>query len=121
MLEREEKNALILLAVVLLVLGTGYGIISYLGDAFFAVPFSENSPDGQLVSLNATVGRVTATTTGGNIILDCGTVSVFLPREVAEKISVVNGDRVQLYGIVQTYRGKKEIVVKDLQDITLNP
>lgn len=121
MLEREEKTALVLLAVVLLVLGAGYGIISYLGNAAFAVPFSEESPEGQLVFLNATVERVTVTTSGGNLILDCGGVSVFLPAEVAGKVAVVKGDRVKLYGIVQTYRGKKEIVVGSLQDIIVKP
>ncbi|MEN6609631.1 MAG: hypothetical protein ABFC24_02210 [Methanoregulaceae archaeon] len=121
MLEREEKTALVLLAVVLLALGAGYSIISYLGSAAFAVPFSVESPEGQLVFLNATIERVTATTNGGNLILDCNGVSVFLPAEIAGKVAIVKGDRVELYGVVQIYRGKKEIVVGSPGDITVNP
>jgi len=119
MFMREERIALLLLIVVALALCTGYGIITYLGNSVFAFPYSSSSPDGQLVIFNGSVDRVTFTPNGGNLILDCNEVTVFLPSQVAKEIVIEKGNRVQLYGIVQTYRGKKEIVVSNSGDITV--
>ena len=119
MLGREERIALLLLIVVALSLCTGYGIITYLGNSVFAATFSSSSPEGQLVVFNGSVDRVTATINGGNLILECDGVTVFLPSQVAQTVAIEKGSRIQLYGIVQTYRGKKEIVVSSAGDIAI--
>jgi len=36
-------------------------------------------------------------------------------------VSLQKGDRISVYGIVQTYRGKKEIVVSTAEDVRIIP
>jgi DNA/RNA endonuclease YhcR with UshA esterase domain len=38
---------------------------------------------------------------------------------VAENLALRKGDRILAYGIVQTYRGEKEIVVQEACDIEM--
>jgi len=44
---------------------------------------------------------------------------VFIPADVAGEISLDEGDQVSLYGIVQTYRGEREIVLNSKDDISI--
>jgi len=41
--------------------------------------------------------------------------------QVVQVVSLQKGDRISVYGIVQTYRGKKEIVVNAAEDIRILP
>ena len=117
MLEREEKTAIILLTLTLLGVSIGYGIINYLGNPTFAVPYIPSSPEGQLVVFDATIDRVTITS-GGHIILDCGNVTVFIPSTAAGDFVLQKGDHVRIYGVVQVYKGEKEILLKSREDIS---
>jgi DNA/RNA endonuclease YhcR with UshA esterase domain len=63
------------------------------------------------------VGRITHTQEGGHLILDVGGLQVFIPASAAQGHTFRMGDTISLYGTVQTYRGKREIVVQDGEDI----
>jgi DNA/RNA endonuclease YhcR with UshA esterase domain len=51
------------------------------------------------------------------VILTVNNTSVFIPAIVAGDRAFAKGTPVLLYGTVQTYRGKKEIVVNSAEDI----
>jgi DNA/RNA endonuclease YhcR with UshA esterase domain len=46
-------------------------------------------------------------------------LSIFLPAQVVQAISLQKGDTISVYGIVQTFRGKKEIVVSGAEDVRI--
>jgi DNA/RNA endonuclease YhcR with UshA esterase domain len=47
-------------------------------------------------------------------------ITIFVPSQVAQELTLRKGDSISIYGIVQTYRGKKEIIVSSTKDITLD-
>lgn len=117
MLTWQERNAFLLLAVVLVAVVAGFIIIESAGKSTFSTKFTRSSPDGSLVLLEGTVDRVIVTKNGADLILDVNGTSVFIPASSAMGVSVKKGDVVQIYGIVQTYRGEKEVVVQQSWDI----
>ncbi|MCU0629707.1 MAG: hypothetical protein MUF37_00960 [Methanoregulaceae archaeon] len=119
MLTRQERNAFILLAVVTLAVITGYIIIESTGKSSFSTRFTSTSADGSLVVLEGTVDRVIVTKNGEGLILDVNGTSVFIPASSAKGVTLKRGDSVQLYGVVQTYKGEKEVVVQQRGDILL--
>ena len=48
-------------------------------------------------------------------------ITIFVPAQVAQELTLQKGDTISVYGIVQTYRGKKEIVVNSIKDIVVIP
>jgi DNA/RNA endonuclease YhcR with UshA esterase domain len=46
-------------------------------------------------------------------------LSIFLPAQVVQALSLQKGDKISVYGIVQTYRGKKEIMVSTAEDVRI--
>jgi DNA/RNA endonuclease YhcR with UshA esterase domain len=46
-------------------------------------------------------------------------ITIFVPSQVAQELTLRKGDSISLYGIVQTYRGKKEVLLNSKKDITL--
>jgi DNA/RNA endonuclease YhcR with UshA esterase domain len=48
-------------------------------------------------------------------------ITIFVPAQVAQDRTLLKGDSISLYGVVQTYRGKKEVVVSSGKDITVVP
>jgi hypothetical protein len=118
--ERQERLALLLLVLVTAAVLAGYLIFGTVGKAPFARPFSNASREGELVSYGGVVERVTHTREGGHLILDVQGVQVFIPATAAQGYTIVKGDAVSLYGMVQTYRGEREIVVQDRGDITIH-
>ncbi len=118
MFEREERIALFLLIGVMLILVSAYLVLDFTGKGLFAVPYTDQSPDGQLVILNGTADKITPLANGGHIIIECNGATIFIPSQIAEKISVHKGEKLMIYGTVQTYRGKKEIMVNDARDIS---
>jgi DNA/RNA endonuclease YhcR with UshA esterase domain len=48
-------------------------------------------------------------------------ITIFVPAQVAQGLTLQRGDTISVYGVVQTYRGKKEIVVNSFQDIMVIP
>ena len=121
MLEKQERTALALLAIVLLTLAAGHLILTALGNAPFAAPYSEGSREGDLVVVTGAVLSIAPTATGGNLLLSVDGTRVFIPSPASREVSVQVNDTVRIYGIVQVYQGKKEIAVRDARDVEKNP
>ena len=110
---------------VFLLLGVTIAVISShlflgtLGKQSFAQPFTNNSADGELLLAKGTIDRVVYTQTGGHLNLYVNNITIFVPAQVAQELTLQRGDSISIYGVVQTYRGKKEIIVSSKKDITL--
>jgi DNA/RNA endonuclease YhcR with UshA esterase domain len=120
MFERQERVALFLLLGVMIAVITAHLILGTLGKQPFAHPFTNNSSDGELVIARGTIDQITTTQTGGHMNIYVNNITVFVPAQVARELMIKKGDLVSLYGVVQTYRGKKEIVVSSGKDIILD-
>lgn len=119
MLERQERVAVFLLLGVTIAVISAHLFLGTLGKQSFANPFTNNSADGELVFITGTIDRVVYTQTGGHMNLYVNNITIFIPSQVAQELTLRKGDSISLYGIVQTYRGKKEIVVNSKKDITI--
>jgi len=117
MLGRQERVAILLLCGVALAVIAAHLVLAHLGKEPFATPFTPQSPDGSLVCLNGTIDQATVIKNGGHIILTVKNVTVFIPATVAGDRTFVKGTTVSVYGTVQTYEGKKEILVGSAEDI----
>jgi len=117
MLTWQERNAFILLAIVMLAVVAGFIVIESIGKSTFSTRFTSTSADGALVLLEGNVDRLVITKNGADLILEVNGTSVFVPASSARGVSLKKGDKVQLYGVVQTYRGEKEILVQQPGDI----
>ncbi len=119
MLEEPERRAILLLLLVTGIVCGAHLILSTLGNATFAVPYAPDIAEGSLVVLEGTVEKITLTQEGGHRILQVGGVPVFIPASTADGCIVLTGDPVRIYGIVQLYRGEREILVRSSADITI--
>ncbi len=117
MFERQERVAILLLVSVALVVIIAHLVLAGLGKQPFARPFTDSSSDGELVVIDGQIDRITLTKSGGHMTVSVNNLSIFMPAQVVREISLQKGDRVSIYGVVQTYRGKKEIVVNAAEDI----
>lgn len=113
---QERLTLLLLLGVIGAVVGI-HLLVTALGTGYFAHPFSSEAHEGDLVSLQGTVGSVTRTTTGGHLLLSVDGTTVFVPAETAAAIQVQKGEEVQIIGTVQVYQGKREVVVSKPEEI----
>jgi DNA/RNA endonuclease YhcR with UshA esterase domain len=95
-------------------------ILENTGKRSFASPFSEISHDGDLVSLSGLVDHIVITKNGGHLIIQINNVSVFIPGQIASNMTLYNGENISVVGVVQTYQGKKEVVVQSGSDISSN-
>jgi uncharacterized SAM-binding protein YcdF (DUF218 family) len=121
MLERQERAAIVLLLCVMITVISAHLILGSFGKQPFARPFTNNSTDGELVNATATIDQIAITQNGGHMNLYTDSVTIFVPAEVARELTLQRGDMISVYGIVQTYRGKKEIVVSSVNDISVIP
>ena len=119
MLVRQERIALALLIGVALIIIAAHGLLSALGKYPFARPFTNTTPDGELVFFNGTIESVSISRTGGHVTLHISNQTVFIPSEAAAGMSFRKDGRIVLFGTVQTWHGKKEIVVGSAEDIRL--
>lgn len=117
MLGRQEQVAILLLCGVALAVIAAHLVLVSVGKDPFATEYTEQSPDGSLVSINGTIDQATVIKNGGHVILTVRNVTIFIPSTVAGDHSFVKGTSVALYGTIQTYEGKKEIVVSSVDDI----
>jgi len=117
MLERQERAAVVLLLIILIIVIAAYLILGSFGKQPFARAFSNDSPDGELVVVSGMIDKVIITQNGGHMNVYTDKITIFVPAQVAQGLALQNGDMITVYGIVQTYRGKKEIVVNSIQDI----
>ena len=118
MFERQERIAAFLLLGVMIAVITAHLALVTLGKQSFARPFTTTSADGELVIVSGTIDQVTYTQNGGHMNLYMNNITIFVPAQVAQEMTIRKGDSISLSGIVQTYRGKKEIVVSSSKDIT---
>jgi DNA/RNA endonuclease YhcR with UshA esterase domain len=121
MFERQERMAALLLVSVAIVVIIAHVVLTGLGKQPFARPFTNSSPDGELVVVEGQIDQITLTKSGGHMTASVNNLSIFLPSQVVQGVSLQKGDRISVYGIVQTYRGKKEIVVSAAEDVRLLP
>lgn len=121
MLGRQERLALILLLLVASGSVAAHLVLSQIGKRPFASPFSEQSRDGDLVIVSGTISELSTTRTGGNLIIEVNNLSVFIPGHVAASPALGNvlirGSNITVTGTVQTYQGKKELVIGSPSDI----
>jgi hypothetical protein len=119
MFERQERVAILLLAGVAIGVIVAHFMLAGLGKQPFARPFTDGSPDGELVLVEGRIDQLALTKSGGHMTVSVNNLSVFLPANVVRAVSLQKGDRISVFGIVQTYRGKKEIVVSSPEDVRI--
>ena len=119
MFERQERVAILLLVGVAIVVIVAHFVLAGLGKQPFARPFTDSSSDGELVLVEGCIDQLTLTKSGGHMTMRVNNVSIFLPATVVRDVSPQKGDRISVYGIVQTYRGKKEIIVSAAGDVRI--
>lgn len=117
MFERQERVAVLLLIGVAVAVIAAHLILGSLGKQPFSKPFTNNSADGELVHLEGTVDQVALTRTGGHMIVQIDNLTIFIPAQAARDLVMNKGANVSVFGIVETYRGKKEIMVNSADDI----
>ena len=118
MFAHQERLALLLLAGVAVAVIVSHLALSCVGNQPFAHPFTNESPDGELVVIEGMVDHAELTKSSGHVLLLIRNTTIFIPADVAAGQSFGNGQYVSVYGIVQTYNGKKEIAVSSPDDIT---
>jgi DNA/RNA endonuclease YhcR with UshA esterase domain len=117
MLGRQERAALLILVGVAAIVVITHLALTAAGKQPFAHPFTVNTEDGELVYLDGTVDQAAITKNGGHVTLRIRNMTVFIPEQAARGQSFQKGQNVSVYGIVETYRGEKEIVVNSAGDI----
>lgn len=117
MLGHQERTALLLLTAVAVIVIAAHGVLTVLGNQPFARPFSNASADGELVLFEGRIDSVSLTKSGGHLIVSVSNQTVFIPAQAAQGLTLQKGQNVSLYGTVETYRGKKEIVVNSAGDV----
>jgi len=120
-LERQERTALLLILGVLAILAAGHLILTSLGNAPFAAPYSDASREGDLVFVRGAVGSVSPTSTGGHLLLVVNGTRVFIPSPVSGQVGLRVNDTVRIYGIVQVFQGRREVAVRDARDVERDP
>jgi DNA/RNA endonuclease YhcR with UshA esterase domain len=121
MFERQERVAILLLVGVAIVVIVAHVVLAGLGKQPFARPFTNSSSDGELVFVEGPIDQITLTKSGGHMTVRVNNLSIFLPAQVVQALSFQKGDTISVYGIVQTYSGKKEIVVNSAEDVRVEP
>ncbi|MDN7011714.1 hypothetical protein FGW20_01395 [Methanoculleus sp. FWC-SCC3] len=119
MLERQEKTALAVLVCVIGIVLAVHILFNAVGRPLVTEPYSPEVPDGALVLLEGSIEEITETSTGGHLILSVNGTTVFLPENVVAGLELHENENVTLYGVVQTYRGKREVVVASSGDIQI--
>ncbi len=114
MFGHQERVAILLLIAVALVVIVAHVVLVQIGKAPFASAYSDQSADGALVSLTGIIDQATVLKNGGHVLLTVKNVTVFIPANVAGTL-VCQG--VTVLARVQTYQGKKEIIVSSAEDI----
>ena len=117
MLERQERTAFVVLVCVVGIVFAAHLLFDAVARPLVASPYSDEVPDGAFVLLEGKIEEIKKTSTGGHRILTVNGTVVFLPQDVAARLDLDRDASVMLYGIVQTYRGEREVVVASAADI----
>lgn len=115
---RQEKTAVLLLLLVIIVCIAGTVFLEGVGKEEFSTPYREDLPDGTLVKYSGVVSSLFVTT-GGHTLLEVSGVSVFVPASAGALPVMATGNRISLFGTTQHYKGKEEILVDDSSDIQI--
>jgi len=121
MFERQERVAILLLLGVACAVISAHLVLGTFGKQPFARPFTNNSTDGELVIAGGTIDQITITKNGGHMNVYLANITIFVPAQIAQELTLQKGDEITVYGVVQTYRGKKEIVISAGKDISVIP
>ena len=119
MLHQQERIAVLLIFGVLILLAVCSYLIESTGKETFAAPFSETLEDGTLAVLTGSVTAAANTQTGGHLRLIINNTSIFVPDGALDYPETAIGERFSVIGTVQTYNGKKEIIIECPDDITI--
>jgi hypothetical protein len=119
MLLRQEQLAFGLLAAVAIGITLGSLGLAGIDKGTLAKEFCQTQTEGTLVRIEGIIDELRWTETGRHLNIRIEGTPVFLPSGVADKLALRRGDRVLVYGIVQTYRGEKEIVVQEAGDVKI--
>jgi hypothetical protein len=121
MFGRQERVALLLLLGVACTVIIVHLMLTTVGKQPFAQPFTNNSADGELVFVGGTIDQIIITKNGGHMNLYIDAITIFVPAQIAQELTLQKGDSITVFGVVQTYRGKKEIVISSGKDISVIP
>jgi hypothetical protein len=119
MFEREERKALAMLVCVVAVVLVAHLLLDTVARPLVASPYSERVPEGALVLLEGRIEAIATTESGGHLLLTVNGTPVFLPQGAAAQLDLHENDSVLLYGVVQTYRGKREVAVASPADVRI--
>jgi DNA/RNA endonuclease YhcR with UshA esterase domain len=121
MFERQERVAVFLLVGVAIAVIVAHVVLTSVGKQPFARSFTNSSSDGELVVVKGQIDQIALTKSGGHMTANVNNISIFLPAQVVQTVSLHKGDWISVYGVVQTYGGKKEIMVSGAEDIHILP
>lgn len=119
MLLRQERLAFVLLVVVAVGITLGSFVLAGIDKGTLAKDFSPAQPEGSLVRVEGIIEELRSTQAGGHLNTRIAGTKVFIPAPVAQKVILQKGDHVLVFGLVQTYRGEKEVVVQNAGDVRL--
>ena len=108
--------AILLLIGVAVAVIAAHLVLGSFGKQPFSKQFKNNSADGELVYVEGTVDQVALTKTGGHMNLQIDSLTIFIPAQATRNLTIKKGANISVYGIVETYRGKKEIMVSSAED-----
>ncbi|MEM2924435.1 MAG: OB-fold nucleic acid binding domain-containing protein [Methanocellales archaeon] len=121
MLQKEERIIVLLLIISLASLSLFYLLPAAKGEA---PEYSNSSRVGQRVSATGVVIAKQPTKTGENLIIELNSnstnIKLYIPKsagakELAKRIKI--GDRIRAYGLVQEYKGEREVVISSADEV----
>jgi len=127
--EKEEKVVVILLLMAVLSLTVAYITIypNTINEKKYQ-PLSEETEVGEISTIEGVVYEKALTRTGEHLILtmdyNSWLIKVFVPGNTgAEEINnlVIEGDRLRITGKLDEYKGEKELIVENKNDVILIP
>jgi hypothetical protein len=118
---RQERIALLILCGVGAAVFIGGLVLEGIGKGAFAEKYGSASGDGTLVTFEGRIDNITTTKTGGHSVLSISGTKVFLPETITRSVKLSKGDRIRIYGIVQTYQNEREILISSPGDIVVIP
>lgn len=102
------------------------GIILDDNKNLFYTPYDPSLADGTAVMITATIDTVSATKTGGHLILTLKNsennripLQIFIPEQVARQNTIYAGDQITAYGALTTYRNAREIVISSARELSI--
>jgi hypothetical protein len=108
MLGRQERTAILLLIGVAAIVITAHVSLAAVGKQPLAHPFTNTTPDGELVFLEGTIDQTALTKTGGHVTLRIRNLTVFIPALAAQGRAFQIGRIFPCLGLWQLIAVKKK-------------